>query len=435
MPRDFARMLARPLRHLYSSRPMTTNLFQGPFLAIPLWASEEIRDHGQPRDLQVLVALVALMERRTKEVTASNNQISDYLGVSRKTVQRSLAWLEERGIVSTTRRGTPIVNIYRVNYTRPVVTTNRVTHDPMIGSPMTLSTGTVDGSIGSPVTLSNTPFLGDGQGLCEISIEVITKGIEIEVLERAAGGEEGTVIIGADPDKPEQTFEPEAKKKPKRNLNRLVNLFMSDPRSIMSSTYTYRDSVILRKTFNTLIDSGLTEFTVSQMVKRFLDVEHWRTSDNPVLLFSSKAIQQKLMDQVDTTIVVEDPILAFIMNDFERGDVVLPWKGLDRDSSIKKSVVLHGMDICYRYPELVAQLISKFDGDPSAEFNTALSALNSIVRVLVGEESGDLVELRNSVEMLDLPPELLKPSGTNLRQLAGSIQEAVYNYRRISHGK
>ena len=110
---------------------MTTNSFQGPFLAVPLWASEAIRDHGQARDLQVLVALVALMERRTKEVTASINQISDYLKISRKTVQRSLGWMEEYGIVTTTRRGRPLVNVYRVNYTRPVITTNRVTHDPI----------------------------------------------------------------------------------------------------------------------------------------------------------------------------------------------------------------------------------------------------------------------------------------------------------------
>jgi predicted transcriptional regulator len=414
---------------------MTTNLFQGPFLAVPLWASEEIRDHGQPRDLQVLVALVALMERRTKEVTASINQISDYLQISRKTVQRSLSWMEDYGVITTTRRGRPSVNVYRINYTRPVVTTNRVTHDPLIGSPMTLSTGTLEGSIGSPMTLLNGPFSMADQGICEISIEVIPKGIEIEVLERAAGGKEGTVIIGADPDKPEQTFEPEAKKKPKRNLNRLVNLFMSDPRSIMSSTYSYRDSVILRRTFNTLIDSGLTEFTVSQMVKRFLDVEHWRTADNPVLLFSSKAIQQKLMEQVDTTIVVDDPILAFIMNDFERGDIALPWKGSDQDRALKKSVIMNGLDVCYRYPELVAQLIAKFSGDVSTEFSITLSALNSMVRILSGEETGDLAELQNSVAMLDLPPELLKSSGSNLRQAASSIQEAVYNYRRVSHGK
>lgn len=428
-------MLARQAGRLYSATPMTTNSFQGPFLAVPLWASEAIRDHGQARDLQVLVALVALMERRTKEVTASINQISDYLKISRKTVQRSLGWMEAYGIITTTRRGRPLVNVYRVNYTRPVITTNRVTHDPINRSPVTLSTEDLDGPIGSPVTLSNPLFSGADQGECEISIEVIPIGINIEVLERAAGGEGSEMIIGADPDKPEHSFEPEPRKKPKRNVNRLVTLFMSDPRSVMSSTYSYRDSVILRRTFNTLIDTGLTEFTIAQMIKRFLDVEQWRTSDNPILLFSSKAIQQKLMDQVDTTIVVDDPILAFIMNDFERGDIVLPWKSKDQDQAIKKIVIMNGLDICYRYPELVADLILKFGGDTSSDFSNALSALNSMVRVLTGEESGDLAELQSLVAMLDLPPELLKPSGSNLRQSASSIQEAVYNYRRVSHGK
>ena len=48
---------------------MTTNSFQGPFLAIPLWAVDLIKDYGQPRDLQILVGLVALMDRRQREVT------------------------------------------------------------------------------------------------------------------------------------------------------------------------------------------------------------------------------------------------------------------------------------------------------------------------------------------------------------------------------
>jgi hypothetical protein len=428
-------MLAERFLWLYSSAPMTTNYFQGPFLAVPLWASDAIRDHGQPRDLQVLVALVALMERRTKEVTASINQISDYLKVSRKTVQRSLSWMESYGVITTTRRGCPAVNVYRINYTRPVITINRVMDDPIIGSPVTLSTEDSGESIGSPMTLSSTPFSSPDQGECKISIEVIPIGINIEVLKRAASGEGSEMIIGADPDKPEKSFEPEPKKKPKRNVTRLVTLFMSDPRAVMSSNYSYRDAVILRRTFNILIDTGLTEFTIAQMVKRFLDVEQWRTADNPILLFSSKAIQQKLMDQVDTTIVVDDPILAFIMNDFERGGIELPWKNQDMDKFIKRSVIMNGLDVCYRYPELVAQLVYKFNGEASAEFSSSLSALNSMVRVLTGEESGDLTELQNAVAMLDLPPELIKPSGSNLREMAGSIQEAVYNYRRVSHGK
>lgn len=411
---------------------MTTNsLFQGPFFAVPAWAAEDIRDNGHPRDLQVLVALVALMERRTQEVRASINQISEYLRTSPKTVQRSLKWMESRKIVTTTRRGKPAVNVYKINYLKPV---NRVTHDLLNRSPMTYSGGTGPIPNRSPVTYSNPQFSWPDQGTREISIEILDIS-EIEILKRAASGEGDEMIFGADPDKVEQTFDPAPKKKPRRDLNRLVTQFVGDPRVIMTRTYSYRDVVILKRTLNTLRDSGLTEFTISQMIKRFLDVEHWRNSEQPVLTFSSKAVQQKLMEQVDTVVDTESPVMAFVLNDFQRGELHLPWDDLSMDQAFRNMVIMHGMDACYRYPELVVYLIETNTSGITEEFKLSLIALNSLVRVIAGEEDGNPEELRDAVSNLPLPAELEKLSKANLRPQAGSITEAVYNYRRTGNGR
>jgi len=411
---------------------MTTNsLFQGPFFAVPVWAAEDIRDHGHPRDLQVLVALVALMERRTQEVRASINQISDYLRTSPKTVQRSLKWMESQKIVTTTRRGKPAVNVYKINYSKPV---NRVTHDPFNRSPMTYLSGEESTLNRSPVTYSDGPILWPDQGVREIAIEILDIS-EIEILKRAASGEGDKMIFGADPDKEEQAFDPAPKKKPRRDLNRLVTQFVGDPRVIMTRTYSYRDVVILKKTLNTLRDAGLTEFTISQMIKRFLDVEHWRNGENPVLTFSSKAVQQKLMEQVETVVDTESPVMAFVLNDFQRGTLELPWDDTSMDQAFRNMVIMHGMDACYRYPELVVYLIEANTNGITEEFKLSLVALNSLVRVIAGEEDGNPEELRDAVSNLPLPAELEKLSKANLRPQAGSITEAVYNYRRTGNGK
>jgi len=203
----------------------------------------------------------------------------------------------------------------------------------------------------------------------------------------------------------------------------------------MVKTFSYGDVVILRKTLNTLRDSSLTEFTISQMIKRFLDVEHWRNAENPVLTFSSKAVQKKLMEQVDTTVVVDSPVMSFILNDFQRGDLDLPWNDKSHDQLIRNTVIMNGMDVCYRYPELIVYLIETTIGESVEEFKPMLIALNSLVRVIAGEEDGEPQSLKESLTGVPLPTELEKLSKENLRPQASSITEAVYNYRRMTHGR
>lgn len=243
------------------------------------------------------------------------------------------------------------------------------------------------------------------------------------------------MIFGSDPDKEERPFDPAPPKKPRRDVNRLVTQFVGDPRLIMIKTFSYRDVVILKKTLNTLRDSGLTEFSVSQMIKRFLDVEHWRTAENPILTFSNKAVQKKLMEQTDAEVTTESPVMAFIVNDFQRGDLDLPWSDKSRDQAIRNAVIMHGMDACYRYPELIVYLIESTLGEASEEFKSTLVALNSLVRVLADEEDGDAASLKETLGAMPLPAELEKLSKENLRPQASSITEAVYSYRRMNHGR
>lgn len=409
----------------------TNSLFQGPFLAVPLWAAEEIRDHGHPRDLQVLTGLVALMERRTQEVRASINQIAGYLSSSPKTVQRSLKWMESAGIITTTRRGKPAVNMYKIHYKKPV---NRDTSDLFNRSPMTYWKGDAGDPNRSPMTYSNTPISWPDQGVREIAIEVLDIS-GVEEVKRAASGGGVEVIFGADPDDDRREFNPVPQKKPRRDLNKLVTQFVGDSRLIMVRNFSNQDVNILRRTINTLLDSGLTEFTVTQMVKRFLDVEHWRMGENPILTFSSKAVQKKLMDQVDATVTADSPILAFIVNDFQRGDLDLPWPDKSMDQAVRNTIIMNGMDVCYRYPELIVYLIENVLGDTTEEFKYLLIALNSLVRVIAGEEDGDAAALKEILVGVPLPAEIEKLSKENLRPSASSITEAVYNYRRKNHGR
>ena len=413
---------------------MTTNAFQGPFLAIPVWAVEVIKNYGQPRDLQVLVGMVALMDRRNREITASVQQVAEHVGVSKETVKRSLRWLNEYGIITTRRRKNPNVNVYTVHYVDAKmgsrVTLTGVMGDPIGGSRVTLGKGG-DGVTGDP---SQPHFCDDLAGETQSSIEVLIKRVLIDSKERAASGGEDSMIIGADPDEPQEREQPVSKKQPARKTNKLLNHFVSNRQAIMSASYDQRSLVILRRTFNILTDSGLTEFTVMQMINKFFAMEKWRNAENPALLFCSKDIQRKLMEQVDTTVEVDDPVLSLMLNDFTRDTLELPWPQA-HDNVLRKAIVMHGTDICYRYPELVSIVVHQYSGDfGNSDFVNYLTALNSLVRYINGEEETDPTEVLNTLRGFALPIELQKMSKTSLRPSASSISEAVYNYRRLSHG-
>lgn len=418
---------------------MTTNSFQGPFLAIPLWAVEVIKDYGQPRDLQVLVGLVALMDRRQREVTASVQQIADHVGVSKETTKRSLKWLSEYGVVTTRRRKNPSINVYTVHYTDAQMG-SRVTLDGVMGDPIK----SLDGVMGDPIDNtggvtgdpSNSPQTRMAYGFPEGSIEVLNiETLLIEKLERAASGEGDEMIIGADPNDMKHEEQVKPTKAPPRKTNRLLSHFVSNRQSIMSANYNQRDLIILRRTFNLLTDSGLSEFTVMQMINKFLSVERWRTAENPALLFCSKEIQKELMEHIEVAISTDDPILLLMLNDFDRTGIDLQWDAA-QDNLLKKAIVMRGTDICYRYPEVVSALAMQYKGDFGNEnFVNGVTTLNSLIRFITGEEQEDPTVALNSLRGFPLPDELLKMSKSLLRSPASSITEAVYNYRRLSNGK
>lgn len=424
---------------MYLQSPMTTNSFQGPFLAIPLWAVEVIKDYGQPRDLQVLVGLVALMDRRQREVTASVQQIADHVGVSKETTKRSLKWLSEYGVVTTRRRKNPSINVYTVHYTDAQMG-SRVTLDGVMGDPIK----SLDGVMGDPIDNtggvtgdpSNSPQTRMAYGFPEGSIEVLNiETLLIEKLERAASGEGDEMIIGADPNDMKHEEQVKPTKAPPRKTNRLLSHFVSNRQSIMSANYNQRDLIILRRTFNLLTDSGLSEFTVMQMINKFLSVERWRTAENPALLFCSKEIQKELMEHIEVAISTDDPILLLMLNDFDRTGIDLQWDAA-QDNLLKKAIVMRGTDICYRYPEVVSALAMQYKGDFGNEnFVNGVTTLNSLIRFITGEEQEDPTVALNSLRGFPLPDELLKMSKSLLRSPASSITEAVYNYRRLSNGK
>lgn len=412
---------------------MTTNLFQGPFLAIPVWAVDLITKHGQPRDLQVLVGLVGLMDRRNREVTASVTQIANHVGMSRETVKRSLKWLGEYGVITVRRRKNPTINVYTVHYTDAGlgsrVTHTRVMGDPHLGSRVTHLEGSTRVT-GDP---SDCPETRKPQGFPGSSIEVYIERVILDEKERAASGREVEVIFGSNEDYVDPDKTP-AKKKRDKGVNHLVSHFVHNRQVALTRSYSAKELTILRATMRTLKDSGLTDFTITQMIAKFFSVTRWRESEHIVLLFAKKDIQSKLLAEIESSVEVDDPVLQLMLSDFDREGIEVPWSK-QHDAILKRAIIMRGTDICYRYPEIVSALATEYSGNfNNDDFVNTLTALNSLVRVITGEEQGDVSEILLGLEDVLLPEELRNGTEKLLRPMASSLVEAVYNYRRTSHG-
>jgi hypothetical protein len=413
----------------------TSNVFGGRFLAVPEWAVPLIFKHGQPRDLQVLTCLVSMMHIHNKSVSASIQEIADASYTSKETVKRSLKWLSEQQIITTKLRQKPKPNTYIINYTQPA-----------IGSPMTLSTPNTTPLIGSPMTL---PTIPNGVTHDPIKMNItpaqVTKALisrEIVIIEsnsnktlKKADGPRDKVedmILGADVNEKAKVEEP-VKRKPRPEVNDLASYFVYHPRSVMVCSYSFQDMNILRRTIKLLLDAGVSRTTVRQMIDKFFSTDRMRGAESPVLMFSSKGVQASLMETLDTVLDNTSPILSLMLNDFNREGLDLPWDK-SSDEALRKVIIISGMDVCYRYPELVAQVIELADDFSSSLFRNQIISLNSLVKWHIGEEEVDLKELQEDLVGITLPKELLAKTRTTLRPAADTIVSAIYNYRRVTHG-
>lgn len=413
----------------------TSNVFGGRFLAVPEWAVPLIFKHGQPRDLQVLTCLVSMMHIHNKSVSASIQEIADASYTSKETVKRSLKWLSEQQIITTKLRQKPKPNTYIINYTQPAIgspmTLSTPNTTPLIGSPMTLPT-TTNGVTHDPIKMNITP--------AQVTKALISREIVIiesnsnKTVKKADGPRDKVedMILGADVNEKAKVEEP-VKRKPRPEVNDLASYFVYHPRSVMVCSYSFQDMNILRRTIKLLLDAGVSRTTVRQMIDKFFSTDRMRGAESPVLMFSSKGVQASLMETLDTVLDNTSPILSLMLNDFNREGLDLPWDKAS-DEALRKVIIISGMDVCYRYPELVAQVIELADDFSSSLFRNQISSLNSLVKWHIGEEEADLKELQEDLVGITLPKELLAKTRTTLRPAADTIVSAIYNYRRVTHG-
>jgi predicted transcriptional regulator len=398
----------------------STPMFDGPFLAIPRWARIRIAKAKKGAALEILCTLVDLMNIRTKVTTATVQQIAEHTNLSCETTKRMLHWLEQEGVVKVTRSGGKNVNQYHIQYKfmGSPMTPQGVTHDP-IDLPDTQKYGVTHDPI-------NTPKNTDLPAEMSLHRETYSTSIKNKSIKKAGDSQKvgPNMIIGSDPESTKTVS-----KISNTVINDLTNQFIHHRSNVMR-VYPPTDVGILRRTFKTLLKSGLAANTIQKMIDNFLNDSRFASYENPILGFASKKIQKVLIERINASVTTEDPVIMLLLSDFDRGSLDMPWD-IVQDSYLRTGVTTRCLESLYRYPELVVGIIYKWAGDfKNQEFLNDLSALDALVKTQLGKETHDIESLTSTLSYLSLPKDLLTG---NVRESAGTIVSAIYQYRRTMH--
>lgn len=414
-----------------------TTAFSGPFLALPTWAVDSILTSGDHQHLPTLVGLVSLCDVHTHTCKATVEEVATRANVSVRTAQRSLKWLSDKGVVTSSGRASKQGMVYEVHYTPVTKVTPWVTPVTPIGvTRMSPLARKIKKSGVTPVSPLNPPQTLMAQGKSRFPIEVLANACVLGGKEvggkgtygPCASAPEDPMILGADPH--EEPATPPAKKR--SDVLPLVSHFTHHPQVVMLRSYPTSEVAMLRKSMKLLLAGGMDKKTIISMIDKFYSIDRFRLSDRAAFLFSSKKIQGELLAMVGGSVSTDDPVLTLMLSDFFREGVDLPWSEA-YDDDLRKAVVSLGLDACYRYPELVASLANVFAGDFNNDsFTSALSALNELV-LCINNNTKNCTHLLELIPIA-LPKELRTFNTKALRAPAGTIAEAVYRYQRGSHG-
>lgn len=133
------------------------------------------------------------------------------------------------------------------------------------------------------------------------------------------------------------------------------------------------DIPLFRAHIKRLLNSGVSMETMRWNARTFFNAERFRSHPCPWKMFVSKRVQAGLMQgNVEAKVVSVDPVLSWILSDFTDVDE-LPW---DRSYDLAyRIVVLRYTDALYTYPDVVADVVSKYTPRLSANILTLIEEL------------------------------------------------------------
>lgn len=227
-------------------------------------------------------------------------------------------------------------------------------------------------------------------------------------------------VFGADPDSPQKEWEdtpPTPRPRGNRTINELLNYFGYHKNMQMSQRFNDQDRAVLANHLSRRLKQGFTVATLKSMIDRFYQTPAGQ-SDFPAMLFCKGEVQKSLME--DHEVDKDDPIIQWLLDGMPND-----CKHLSDPRECRKSVLLNSDDSLFRYPDVVASILSL--DDPEPHLSDRLSALESLILWNLEKYDGGIDSLHESLASIDLPKELASKvrSAKSIRDKHDNVKQAV----------
>lgn len=381
---------------------------------IPWDSLDYIARHGTPTHTHVLLALLRCTSPITGKIRVTLDELSESANLSRKTIQRSISWLEERGAISSERLSGHSGKVYIVHH-------RVVTHDHPDWSPTTrVNPSDLGFCDPSPVIVpleygSSTHMYENDRGTTSLYHSPAVYNVH---------NDDGTfdpMILGADIDTPPSPEVPRKKTKAVSPTQDILDYWNFTARRVGATPVTkQQDRIIFLAQAKRTLAGGVTPFGMKSMIADFFQRDSHRDHRAPHLVFFSKDIQRTLMSgrHVD----IDDVVLGWVASGFTDYKT-LPWSE-EFCNDFQNVVLRRGLSVVYRYPDLVASIARAARGDIVLARTLITDAATLLDEGLNGQaKESDRICAKFASTGVTLPPDLAK--GKPSRTEASSLQEAV----------
>ena len=227
-------------------------------------------------------------------------------------------------------------------------------------------------------------------------------------------------VFGADPDSDVTAwaeYEGPRRVFASKPVNELTSYFTYHPEMKMSQVSGDEDKTVLNAFFSRKLKQGYTVDSLKTMINRFW--QSWGAgTQRPAYTFTSNKVQQELGKEAE--IVKGDPVLSWLLEG-------MPNRGPFEDNvGMRKVILRHSVEGVYRYPEVVADIITHDDGDEAL----VLDELDNIISWKLDREDApdrNEVYLAMLSRKANMPPELMSKSKGKVRPAFDTVTQAVAN--------
>jgi hypothetical protein len=201
----------------------------------------------------------------------------------------------------------------------------------------------------------------------------------------------------------------------------LMDYFNFASRKAGSNAVPTCEAVIFRTKLRQM-STGLSMRSIKANIDSFFSLARNREHPAPWRVFVMTKVQADLLQQTGATPKTVDPVLAWVSDDFTRtGD--LPWEQ-GEDNNFRR-ILLANIMLMYRYPEVVAQVVTEHSSEDSSKI---LDDLHNFVAAVLASE--DTRSIRSSLTRygVHIPTSMTNPR--TVRPVATTLAEAIVRSQR-----